>query len=114
MGKVTDLEYIRRMYHQNLQFLSRLSLQVERFLFWNYWNFGLCPSTCILKTRKHNISETGCFRSQVRGEKLLEKANRYYWVTHAILVIAKYTPETRLSRSVIARTYAVKIMKKRA
>jgi hypothetical protein len=24
----------------------------------NYWVFGLCPSSSILKTRKHNVSET--------------------------------------------------------
>jgi hypothetical protein len=25
----------------------------------NYWVFGLCPLSSILKTRKHNVSETG-------------------------------------------------------
>jgi hypothetical protein len=25
----------------------------------NYWVFGLCPLSGILKTRKHNVSETG-------------------------------------------------------
>jgi hypothetical protein len=25
----------------------------------NYWVFGLCPSSGILETRKHSISETG-------------------------------------------------------
>jgi hypothetical protein len=25
----------------------------------NYWVFGLCPSSSILETRKHNVSETG-------------------------------------------------------
>jgi hypothetical protein len=25
----------------------------------NYWVFGLCPSSGILETRKHNVSETG-------------------------------------------------------
>jgi hypothetical protein len=25
----------------------------------NYWVFGLCPSSGILDTRKHNVSETG-------------------------------------------------------
>jgi hypothetical protein len=25
----------------------------------NYWGFGLCPSSGILETRKHNISKTG-------------------------------------------------------
>jgi hypothetical protein len=27
--------------------------------FLNYWDFGLCPSSGILKTRKHSVSETG-------------------------------------------------------
>jgi hypothetical protein len=26
----------------------------------NYWVFGLCPKSSILKTRKHSISETLC------------------------------------------------------
>jgi hypothetical protein len=25
----------------------------------NYWGFGLCPSSGILKTGNHNVSETG-------------------------------------------------------
>jgi hypothetical protein len=25
----------------------------------NYWVFGLCPSSGILETRKHDVSETG-------------------------------------------------------
>jgi hypothetical protein len=25
----------------------------------NYWVWGLCPSSCILKTRERNVSETG-------------------------------------------------------
>jgi hypothetical protein len=25
-----------------------------------YWVFGLCPSPGILKTREHDVSETGC------------------------------------------------------
>jgi hypothetical protein len=25
----------------------------------NYWVFGLCPSSIILETKKHNVSETG-------------------------------------------------------
>jgi hypothetical protein len=31
----------------------------------NYWVFGICPSSGILKARKHNVSESGCFRPQV-------------------------------------------------
>jgi hypothetical protein len=40
-----------------------LSWNVTQFMkIWkNYWGFGLCPSSGILKTRKHNISETGSF-----------------------------------------------------
>jgi hypothetical protein len=46
----------------------------------NYWVFGLCPSSGILKTREYNISETGCFLPQVKGETPtllcpLERAN---------------------------------------
>jgi hypothetical protein len=29
--------------------------------FQNYWDFGLCPSCGILKTREYKISETLCF-----------------------------------------------------
>jgi hypothetical protein len=25
----------------------------------NYWDFGLCPTSGILESRKHNVSETG-------------------------------------------------------
>jgi hypothetical protein len=34
----------------------------------NYWVSGLCPSSGILETTKHNVSETGRFRPQVRRE----------------------------------------------
>jgi hypothetical protein len=34
----------------------------------NSWVFGLCPSSGILETKKHNVSETGCFCPQMRGE----------------------------------------------
>jgi hypothetical protein len=33
----------------------------------NYWVFGLCPSSGILETRKHNVSETGSFPSSDEG-----------------------------------------------
>jgi hypothetical protein len=32
----------------------------------NYWVFGLRPLPGILKTKEHDISETGCFHPQVR------------------------------------------------
>jgi hypothetical protein len=55
----------------------------------NYWVFGLCPLSSILETRKHNVSETGCFHSQVRGAGgktptllgPIERANLNYKVT---------------------------------
>jgi hypothetical protein len=55
----------------------------------NYWVFGLCPSSGILGTRKHNISETGSvFRPQARGWRKtctqlgpLEGANLNHWTT---------------------------------
>jgi hypothetical protein len=55
----------------------------------NYWVFGLCPSSGILETRKHNVSETGRFRAQVRGEiptllGTLERANLNQWTTPVI------------------------------
>jgi hypothetical protein len=33
----------------------------------NYWVFELFPSSGILENRKCDISETRCFRSQVKG-----------------------------------------------
>jgi hypothetical protein len=33
----------------------------------NYWVYRLCLLFGILNTRKHNVSETGCFCPQVRG-----------------------------------------------
>jgi hypothetical protein len=35
----------------------------------NYWVFGLCPNSDVVKTRNHDISETGLFRPQVRRGK---------------------------------------------
>jgi hypothetical protein len=51
----------------------------------NYWVSGLCPFSGILDTRKHKVSETGCFRLQVRGGRhtLLgpfERANLNHWI----------------------------------
>jgi hypothetical protein len=51
----------------------------------NYLVFGLCPSSDILKTRKHNVPETGSVSvPQVRGKTLiqlgpLERANLSHW-----------------------------------
>jgi hypothetical protein len=33
----------------------------------NYWAYGLCSSSGILNTRKHNVSETICFRPHLMG-----------------------------------------------
>jgi hypothetical protein len=54
----------------------------------NYWNFGLCPSSDILKSRKHSVSETR-FVSILRwvggGETRtllgpLERSNLNHWL----------------------------------
>jgi hypothetical protein len=36
----------------------------------NYWGSGLCPFSGIKKL-EHDVSETGCFRPQVKGERRL-------------------------------------------
>jgi hypothetical protein len=47
----------------------------------NYWVFGPCPSSGILETRKHNVSETGSVSALRWGGEtptvlgLLERAN---------------------------------------
>jgi hypothetical protein len=37
------------------------------FPFYNYRVSGLCPSSGIPNTIKHNVSETGCFRHVIGG-----------------------------------------------
>jgi hypothetical protein len=59
----------------------------------NYWVFGLCPSSGILVTRKHNVSETGFFPSSGEGETPtllgpLERANQSHWTTHVRFITA--------------------------
>jgi hypothetical protein len=58
----------------------------------NYWVFGLFPSSDILVTRKHNVSETGSVSVlRWRGEKIpihlgpLEWANLNHWTTLSYL-----------------------------
>jgi hypothetical protein len=49
--------------------------------FYSFWVYGLCPTSGILKTREHNISETGfCFRSsgKVRDTYSVGSKN-YHW-----------------------------------
>jgi hypothetical protein len=36
-----------------------VSPQARYYWLWNYWVFGLRPSSGILKTTEHNVSETG-------------------------------------------------------
>jgi hypothetical protein len=59
----------------------------------NYWVFGLCPSSGILKSKERNVSETGCFSPLVRGETPtvlgpLERSNLSHWTTHVSITIA--------------------------
>jgi hypothetical protein len=51
----------------------------------NYWISGLCPSSEILNSRKHNVSETGSVSVLRRGEgdtfsvESFRRANLNYW-----------------------------------
>jgi hypothetical protein len=53
----------------------------------NYWIFGLCPSSGILETRKHNVSETGSVSVLRWREETpillgpLERANLNHWTS---------------------------------
>jgi hypothetical protein len=46
----------------------------------NYWGFGLCPSSSILETRKHNDSETDP----------LEWANLNQWTSFRNVVFSSF------------------------
>jgi hypothetical protein len=52
----------------------------------NYWVLGLCPSSDILNTRKHNVSETGSVSILRRGRETptlldpLERFNLSHWM----------------------------------
>jgi hypothetical protein len=39
--------------------MSKFVWEEKSFYFQNYWVFGLCPSSVILKTGEHNVSEIG-------------------------------------------------------
>jgi hypothetical protein len=59
----------------------------------NYWVFGLCPLSGILKTRKNNISETLSVLSSDEGETPtvldpLERANLNHWTTRVRITMA--------------------------
>jgi hypothetical protein len=38
---------------------QQAEIRVDSYFLRNYWVFGLCPSSGIVKTRKHDVSETG-------------------------------------------------------
>jgi hypothetical protein len=40
-------------------YFCRKEMLISKFISWNYWVFGLYPSSNILKTRENNVSETG-------------------------------------------------------
>jgi hypothetical protein len=45
---------------------------VEKNISQNYWVLGLCPSSGVLETRKHNVSETGSISIlRWEGERIL-------------------------------------------
>jgi hypothetical protein len=44
-------------------------------IFQNYWVSGLCPSSGILETRKHNVSETGSVPHLTWGRKQIQFPN---------------------------------------
>jgi hypothetical protein len=52
----------------------------------NYWVFGLCPSSGILETRKHDVSEAGyvsflrCGRKTPTQLGPLDRANLSHWL----------------------------------
>jgi hypothetical protein len=57
----------------------------------NYWVFGLCPSSGILETSKHNASETesvSVLRREGGRHLPLERANHNHWITHVRLATA--------------------------
>jgi hypothetical protein len=59
----------------------------------NYWDFRLCPSSGILKTRRQPFRNWISFRPQVMGETPtllgpLERANLNHWTTHVSITTA--------------------------
>jgi hypothetical protein len=63
-----------------------------------YWVFGLCPSSCILETRKHSVSETGslseklCFLVlEYRTMDKLRKPNNCEDITEVLQINLMYT-----------------------
>jgi hypothetical protein len=62
------IEECSRTWILRLQFLSKQA-NIQ-----NYWVFGLCPSSGILETRKHNVSETWSVSALRRGGGSLRKS----------------------------------------
>jgi hypothetical protein len=59
----------------------------------NYWGFGLCPSSRILKTKTTTFRKLDLFRSSGEGETPtllgpLERANHNHWTIHVIFTTA--------------------------
>jgi hypothetical protein len=67
----------------------------------DYWVFGLCPSSGILKNRRTRFGNWICFRPQVRGQEtptqlgLLERAS----LNHCLL-----PPHLRMERDPVSKT----------
>jgi hypothetical protein len=73
----------------------------------NYWAFGLCPSSSILKTREHYVLKTGSASIPWCGGRplgLLEIANFNYWTSVTLHYItlqysALHSPDPRLVKT---------------
>jgi hypothetical protein len=81
----------------------------------NCWLFGLCPSSDIVDTRKHNVSETGSvsvLRWGGGGTYIVGslRANLNHWITSIRFTTAIELPVTTLIRREVAGKYAIKIV----
>jgi hypothetical protein len=56
----------------------------------NYWAFGLCPLSAILKTRRQRFGNFICFSPELMETPIvldpLERANLNHWTTHIRIV----------------------------
>jgi hypothetical protein len=74
---------VHYVHHHNLHNTSRLSLKGSDdgvYNTQNYWVFGLCPVSHILKTREHNISETGSVSILMWGGHTYSVGSLKAWV----------------------------------
>jgi hypothetical protein len=74
--------------NQATSFIAHRGRSISTYYSQNYWISGLCPSSGILKTKKHNVSETGSV-SVLRGEGKtptllgpIERTNLNHWTIH--------------------------------